>query len=231
MQESDSKKAVVLLSGGLDSATAAAVAKSEGYITYGLTFDYGQRHRREIESSAAIARSLGFADHIIFPLDMRLITRSALTGQSQVPLDRPHAEIGLQIPATYVPARNIVFLSLALAYAETIGSTDIFIGVSQVDYSGYPDCRLAFIEAFERMANTGTKSAVEGAPFRIRAPLINMSKAQIVCLGVQLGVDYSLTWSCYLGGRRACGRCDSCRLRLDAFEKAGLKDPIEYEVR
>lgn len=220
----------MLLSGGLDSSTAAAIAKSEGYILYGLTFDYGQRHRREIESAKAIARSLGFADHIVFSLDLRQITRSALTGHAQVPLDRSNAEIGSQIPATYVPARNIIFLSIALAYAETIGSTDIFVGVSQVDYSGYPDCRLSFLEAFERMANTGTKAAVEGAEFRIRAPLINMSKAEIVRRGVQLGVDFGLTWSCYLGGKNACGRCDSCKLRRAAFGQAGLSDPIGYEV-
>ncbi len=230
MHESDFKKAVVLLSGGLDSSTAAAIAKSEGYTLYGLTFDYGQRHRREIESAKAIARSLGFADHIVFPLDLREITRSALTGHAQVPLDRSNAEIGSKIPATYVPARNIIFLSIALAYAETIGSTDIFVGVSQVDYSGYPDCRFAFIESFERMANTGTRAAIEGKEFRIRAPLINMSKAEIVRHGVRLGVDFGLTWSCYLGGKNACGRCDSCKLRRAAFEQAGLKDPVDYEV-
>ncbi|MGC8862850.1 MAG: 7-cyano-7-deazaguanine synthase QueC [Armatimonadota bacterium] len=222
--------AVVLLSGGLDSATTAAIARSEGYELYALSFEYGQRHSREIESARAIAASLGVKQHCILPLDLREIAPSALTGQAEVPLDRTAHKIASEIPATYVPARNAIFLSLALAYAETIGSQDIFIGVSQVDYSGYPDCRLEFVRAFERMANLATRAAIQGeASYRIHTPLIECSKADTIRLGIKLGVDYSLTWSCYLGGEKACGRCDSCRLRLAGFARAGVRDPIEYE--
>lgn len=220
----------MLLSGGIDSSTAAMVAKSEGYQLYALTFDYGQRHEREIESARKVATSIGVFEHVVFSIDLNKITTSALTGQCEVPLDRSEAEIASSIPPTYVPARNIIFLSLALSYAETIGSRDIFIGVNQIDYSGYPDCRAEFIEAFERMANLGTKAGIEGNKFKIHTPLINLSKAEIVKLGTKLGLDYGLTWSCYLGDEKPCGRCDSCKLRLAAFERAGLRDPLEYPI-
>ncbi|MCX8053722.1 MAG: 7-cyano-7-deazaguanine synthase QueC [Armatimonadetes bacterium] len=225
----NSKKAVVLLSGGLDSSTTAAIAKAEGFEIYALTFDYGQRHAREIESAMAVAESLGVQRHLVLRLDLRAIGSSALTDDIEVPLDRTEDEIGSGIPVTYVPARNAIFLSIALAYAESIGAEHIFIGVSQVDYSGYPDCRPGFIEAFERMANLATKAGVEGANFRIHTPLANLSKAEIIRQGIKLGLDYSLTWSCYKGGKKACGRCDSCKLRLAAFAQAGFSDPLEYE--
>ena len=223
------RKAVVLLSGGLDSSTAAAIAKSQGYELYAITFDYGQRHAREIESARAVAGSLGTAGHLVISFDLRKIGSSALTDDIDVPLDRPAEEMSAGIPVTYVPARNVIFLSFALAYAETIGAEDIFIGVSQIDYSGYPDCRSEFIEAFERMANLATKAGVEGtARFRIHTPLANLSKAETVRQGLALGLDYSLTWSCYLGGEKPCGRCDSCKLRLAGFAQAGARDPLEY---
>ena len=225
------KKAVVLISGGLDSATTAAIAKSEGYDIYALSFNYGQRHLREIESAKAVAKSLGAKDHLIISFDMRKIGGSALTADIDVPLDRETDEMSEGIPITYVPARNIIFLSFALSYAETIGAEDIFIGVNQIDYSGYPDCRAEFIEAFERTANLATKAGVEGtSKFRIRTPLIKMTKADTIKKGLELGVDYSLTWSCYTGGELACGRCDSCKLRLAGFREAGAKDPLKYEI-
>ena len=223
------RKAVVLLSGGLDSSTAAAIAKSQGYELYAITFDYGQRHAREIESARAVAGSLGTAGHQVISFDLRKIGSSALTDDIDVPLDRPAEEMSAGIPVTYVPARNVIFLSFALAYAETIGAEDIFIGVSQIDYSGYPDCRSEFIEAFERMANLATKAGVEGtARFRVHAPLAHLSKAETIRHGLELGLDYSLTWSCYLGGDKPCGKCDSCTLRLAGFAKAGARDPLEY---
>ncbi|MGQ9456002.1 MAG: 7-cyano-7-deazaguanine synthase QueC [Armatimonadota bacterium] len=228
MKKANTKKAVVLLSGGIDSSTAAMVARSEGYQLYSLTFKYGQRHEREIESARKVAASIGVVEHVVFSIDLNKIAASALTGYYKVPLDRSEAEIASGIPLTYVPARNIIFLAIALSYAETIGSRDIFIGVNQIDYSGYPDCRSEFIEAFERMANLGTKAGVEGDKFRIHTPLINLSKVEIVKLGTRLGLDYGLTWSCYLGDAKPCGRCDSCKLRLAAFERAGLHDPLEY---
>ncbi len=228
-QLAKSRRAVVLLSGGLDSSTAAAIARSEGFDIYALTVDYGQRHARELQSARLVSERLGAARHVVVPLDLRIFGGSALTDEIQVPTGRSESEIRSGIPATYVPARNIIFLSLALAFAEVIDARDIFIGVSQIDYSGYPDCRAEFIEAFEKMANLGTKAGVEGGGFRIRTPLINMSKSETVLRGIQLGLDYSLTWSCYLGGELACGRCDSCRLRLAAFAEAGLPDPIRYE--
>jgi len=222
-------KAVVLLSGGLDSATTAAVARADGYELYAITFDYGQRHARELASARAVAASLGAAGHLIVKLDLRHIGSSALTDEIEVPLDRPAHEMTAAIPVTYVPARNTIFLSFALGYAESLAAFDIFIGVSAVDYSGYPDCRPEFIEAFERLANLATKAAVEGkGKFKIHAPLIGLSKAETIKLGLELGVDYSLTWSCYLGGERPCGRCDSCRLRLAGFAAAGAADPLEY---
>lgn len=223
------KKAVVLLSGGLDSATTAAIAKDEGYQLNAISFDYGQRHARELESAKAVARNLGAADHLIVSFDLRKIGGSALTSEIDVPLDRLTEDMGREIPVTYVPARNTIFLAFALGYAETIGAFDIFIGVSQVDYSGYPDCRAEFIESFEQTANLATKAGVDGTGrFRIHAPLIDMGKAQTISRGLELGVDYSLTWSCYLGGEIACGRCDSCKLRLAGFAEAGAVDPLKY---
>jgi 7-cyano-7-deazaguanine synthase len=225
------KKAVVLISGGLDSATTAAIAKSEGYDIYALSFDYGQRHSREIESAKAVAKSLGTKDHLIISFNMREIGGSALTADIDVPLDRETDEMSEGIPVTYVPARNTIFLSFALSYAESIGAEDIFIGVNQIDYSGYPDCRGEFIDAFEKTANLATKAGVEGiSKFHIRTPLIRMTKADTIKKGLELGVDYSLTWSCYSGGKLACGRCDSCKLRLAGFAQAGAKDPLEYEI-
>lgn len=224
-----SKKAVVLLSGGLDSATTAAIARSEGYELYAISFDYGQRHIRELDSAKAVAKSLGVVDHTIISFDMRKIGGSALTANIDVPMDRETETMSDSIPVTYVPARNLVFLSFALAKAETIGAQDIFIGVSQVDYSGYPDCRSEFIDAFENVANLATKAGVEGtAKFQIHTPLIDLNKAQTIKRGLELGVDYSLTWSCYKGAEEACGRCDSCKLRLAGFAEAGTIDPIKY---
>ncbi len=226
------RKAVVLLSGGLDSSTTAAIAKSEGFELYAISFDYGQRHAKELESARAVADSLGVSDHVVMSFDMRRIGGSALTDDIEVPLDRESDEMAEGIPVTYVPARNTIFLSFALAYAETIHANDVFIGVSQIDYSGYPDCRSEFIEAFEQMANLATKAGVEGKKrLRIHTPLALLSKAETIRRGLDLGVDYSLTWSCYLGGERACGRCDSCKLRLAGFAQAGAQDPLEYDHR
>ena len=223
-------KAVVLLSGGLDSATTAAIAKAEGYKLFAISFDYGQRHSREIESAKAIGKSLNVEDHIIISFDLRKFGASALTDEIDVPIDRDSDEMGADIPVTYVPARNTIFLSFALAYAESISAQDIFIGVSQVDYSGYPDCRSEFIEAFENVANLATKAGVESeSHFKIHTPLINLSKAETIKRGIELGVDYSLTWSCYMGGEKACGRCDSCKLRLAGFTEAGTTDLVKYE--
>jgi 7-cyano-7-deazaguanine synthase len=223
------KRAVVLLSGGLDSATAATIAKSEGYELYAISFDYGQRHAREIDSARAVAESLGVAGHLVVRFDLRGIGGSALTDEIEVPLDRETDEMAGSIPVTYVPARNTIFLSFALGYAESLGAFDIFLGVSAVDYSGYPDCRPEFLASFEQTANLATKAGVEGkGMFRIHAPLVDLSKADTIRRGLDLGVDYSLTWSCYLGGERPCGRCDSCKLRLAGFAAAGVVDPLEY---
>ncbi len=224
------KKAVVLLSGGLDSATTAAIAKSEGFDILAISFDYGQRHSRELESARAVAKSLGALDHLIVQFDLRNIGGSALTADIDVPLDRDESKMSADRPVTYVPARNTIFLSFALAYAESSGAQDIYVGVSQVDYSGYPDCRSEFIKAFENMANLATKAGVEGtSKFTIHTPLINLTKAETIRRGLELGVDYSLTWSCYQGREHPCGRCDSCRLRISGFEEAGTKDPLIYE--
>lgn len=223
------RKAVVLLSGGLDSSTAAAIAKSDGFDLYALSVDYGQRHSRELESARAVASSLGVKQHIVISLDLRKFGGSALTDDIPVPTDRTDAEISTGIPVTYVPARNTIFLSLALGLAESKGARDIFIGVSQIDYSGYPDCRAEFIEEFERLANLATKAGVEGDRFRIHAPLIDLTKAQTITRGLELGLDYGLTWSCYQGGDLACGKCDSCKLRLAAFFEAGVPDPLRYD--
>ena len=220
------KRAVILLSGGLDSATVVAMARAEGYSCYTMSFDYGQRHRSELNAAARVARDLGVIEHKVIGLNLDGIGGSALTDSS---IDVPQT-LGEGIPVTYVPARNTVFLSLALGWAEVLQARDIFIGVNAVDYSGYPDCRPEFVEAFEVMANLATKAGVEGQGFRIRAPLQNLSKAQIVQAGVKLGVDYSLTVSCYQADAlgRACGKCDSCRLRAEGFAAAGITDPTRY---
>lgn len=223
--------AVVLLSGGLDSATALAVARAEGFAPYALTISYGQRHAKELEAARRVAQSMGVAKHTEQVIDLRAFGGSALTSDLAVPKDRSGEAIALGIPITYVPARNTVFLSFALAYAETLGAFDIFVGVNCLDYSGYPDCRPEFLEAFERLANLATKAGVEGAGrFRIHAPLLHLTKEQIIMRGLELGVDYALTHSCYdpTPEGLACGRCDSCALRLAAFRGLGLVDPAPY---
>ncbi len=223
--------AVVLLSGGLDSYTAAAVAKQEGFAICALSINYGQRHVRELEAARAVAASLGVARHLELSLDLSLIGGSSLTSRAiEVPKDQP---IDPQtIPSTYVPARNTIFLSLALGWAEVIGAADIFIGVNALDYSGYPDCRPEFITAFEHLARLATRAGVEGRPLTVHTPLISLSKAEIVSLGLELGLDYGLTHSCYdpLSDGRPCGRCDSCRLRATGFVQAGAADPLLTRV-
>ena len=220
------KRAVILLSGGLDSATVVAMAREQGYACYTMSFDYGQRHRAELDAAARVAHDLGAVQHKVIGLDLDGMGGSALTDSS---IDVPEAP-GEGIPVTYVPARNTVFLSLALGWAEVLGARDIFIGVNAVDYSGYPDCRPEFIESFEKMANLATKAGVEGQGFTIQAPLQNLSKADIVKAGMRLGVDYGLTVSCYQAddNGRACGKCDSCRLRAEGFAAAGVSDPTRY---
>ncbi|MHB1001026.1 MAG: 7-cyano-7-deazaguanine synthase QueC [Armatimonadota bacterium] len=226
--ESNTKpKAVILLSGGLDSATAAAIAKSEGYELYAISFSYGQRHVKELECARLVGESLGVADHVVTDFDLRKWGGSALTADVDVPLDREGSEMSTDIPVTYVPARNTIFLSFALGYAEVVGADTIVIGANQLDYSGYPDCREEFLQAFENMANLATKAAtVDGRRFHIYAPLLHLTKAQIIERGNELGVDYSLTWSCYQGLDEPCGRCDSCILRSEGFRSAGLTDPL-----
>ncbi len=228
----EQKKAVALLSGGLDSTTALAVAKKEGYELYALSFSYGQRHSIELESAARVARALDVKKHLILDCDLRSIGGSALTDQIEVPKHRSEQEIGSGIPVTYVPARNTIFLSFALAWAEVIGAEDIFIGINAIDFSGYPDCRPEFIEAFERMANLATKAGVEGRQkLHIHTPLVSLTKAEIIKTGLGLGVDYSLTHSCYdpTTDGLACGKCDSCLLRLKGFAEAGARDPLRYK--
>jgi 7-cyano-7-deazaguanine synthase len=225
------KSAVILLSGGIDSATAAAIAKQQGLELNALSFCYGQRHERELESARKVASFLQVQSHRIIEFDLRAIGGSALTDRIEVPKGRSETEIGQGIPVTYVPARNTIFLSFGLALAERIGSQDIFFGANQLDYSGYPDCREEYIRAFEQMANLATKAGVEGkSRMKIHAPLLRMTKAEIISTGLKLGLDYGLTWSCYdpLHDDRACGRCDSCQLRLKGFEVAGAVDPIRY---
>ncbi len=226
MNESEPQKAVVLLSGGLDSATALACARDDGFDCYALSFDYGQRHKAELQAAARVASALAAKQHRVLCLDLGAIGGSALTDTDiAVP-----TEPSTGIPVTYVPARNTVFLSCALAWAEVLGADDIYIGVNAVDYSGYPDCRPEYIAAFEVMANLATKSAVEGHRLRIHTPLIHLSKAEIINLGMERGVDYGLTVSCYAADDRgrACGRCDSCRLRAKGFADAGVADPTIY---
>lgn len=226
--------AIVLLSGGLDSATVLAMAHKEGYSICALTFRYGQRHEFEIEAAKRIAERAGVARHVIAEIDLRAIGGSALTDDIEVPKNRSGEEIGTGIPITYVPARNTIFLSYALAWAEATQSNDIFIGVNALDFSGYPDCRPEYIEAFEAMANLATKASVEGgANLKIHTPLIHLSKAEIVKRGLELGVDYSLTHTCYDPGPEgsACGECDACQLRLKGFEANGIPDPVPYLAR
>lgn len=221
----------MLLSGGLDSATALAAAVDEGFSCHCLSLDYGQRHHYELAASKKISNALGAADHKVVALDLRSIGGSALTGDIEVPKNGENKSSASEIPATYVPARNTIFLSVALAYSEVLGAADIFIGVNAVDYSGYPDCRPEYIRAFEKMANLATKAAVEGKQkIRIRAPLIDLSKSEIIIRGTALGVDYSLTVSCYDPPAEgvACGMCDSCRLRKKGFAEAGIPDPTLY---
>jgi 7-cyano-7-deazaguanine synthase len=226
------KKAVVLLSGGLDSTTTLAIARSDGFRCYALTFRYGQRHKLEVEAAKKLAGFLGAVEHRIIDIDLAAFGGSALTDSTiEVPKDRAELGSPARIPPTYVPARNTIFLSYALAWAEVLGAFDIFIGVNATDYSGYPDCRPEFIAAFQKTANLATAAAVEGkGRYHIHTPVISMTKAQIILTGTKLGVDFSLTHSCYDPDRqgRSCGRCDSCRLRLKGFAEAGLKDPIEY---
>jgi len=228
------KKAVVLLSGGLDSATTLAIAKSRNFDCYALTFRYGQRHSIEIDSAKRLADALGVIEHRIVDIDLAAFAGSALTdSRLDVPKDRNVITQATDIPVTYVPARNTIFLSFALAWAETLGIFDIFIGVNAIDYSGYPDCRAGFIKAFQKLANLATAAAIEGkGRFEIHTPVIKMTKAEIVKTAAKLNLDYSLTHSCYDPDEngRACGKCDSCKLRLKGFADAGLKDPIEYRI-
>ncbi len=225
-------RAVVLLSGGLDSATVLAEAAASGFEPYALTVEYGQRHQAEIDAARQVAESLGVAKHVTTALDLRTFGGSALTDDIDVPKDTSPSEIGKDVPATYVPARNTIFLSLAMTWAETLDANDIFIGVNALDYSGYPDCRPEFIEAFEKLAAVATKAGVTGSPIRIHTPLIQMTKREIIARGIELGVDYGLTLSCYdptIDGA-ACGRCDACALRRKGFEEAGVPDPTRYEA-
>jgi 7-cyano-7-deazaguanine synthase len=225
------RPAVLLLSGGLDSTTLLALATKEGYAVNALTFRYGQRHGLEVARAQGVAARYRVARHVVADIDLRLFGASALTSDIAVPKDRSAAELGHGIPVTYVPARNTVFLSFALAWAEVLGAHEIFIGVNALDYSGYPDCRPEFIVAFESMANLATRAAVEGGErLTVRTPLIEMSKKEIVMLGLSLGVDYSMTTSCYdpAPDGTACGRCDACQLRLKGFREAGVRDPVHY---
>ena len=224
--------AVVLLSGGLDSATTAAIARAEGFRVHALSVDYGQRHRFELESARQVAAALGVAEHRVLKIDLGALGGSALTADIAVPQNRAAEEMSAGIPVTYVPARNTVMLSLALGYAEVVGAADIFIGVNAVDYSGYPDCRPEFIAAFEQVANLATKAGIEGTlKFRIHTPLIELTKAQIIRRGVELEVDYGLTHTCYSPATdgTSCGHCDACQLRLKGFAEVGLRDPISYQ--
>jgi 7-cyano-7-deazaguanine synthase len=226
-----SRRAVVLVSGGLDSATILAIARQAGFELFALSFDYGQRHRFELEAARRVCEASRVARHITVPLDLRAFGGSALTADIAVPKDRSESEMSGGIPITYVPARNTIFLSVALGWAEVLGAMDLFIGVNAVDYSGYPDCRPEYIAAFQNLANLATKAGVEGeSKWTIHAPLVTMSKAEIIRRGISLGVDYGLTHSCYDPDSqgRACGHCDSCQLRLKGFADAGLTDPAPY---
>jgi len=225
------RKAVILLSGGIDSSTTLAIAKDEGFVPYALSLRYGQRHQVELAAAERVAQAYTAAEHLVIGVDLRSIGGSALTGKLAVPKRRSAADIPQGIPNTYVPARNTIFLSLALAWAETLGAEDIFIGVNALDYSGYPDCRPEYIRAFEQMANLATRAGVEGrSRIKIHTPLINLTKARIIQLGLKLGLDYALTHSCYdpNANGQPCGRCDSCLLRLKGFREAGFPDPLNY---
>ncbi len=223
------KQAVVLLSGGLDSTTVLAIAQSQGFICNCLSFQYGQRQAVEVDRARLICKHYAVERNLVLRVDLDAIGGSALTTALEVPKDRPFSAMETEIPITYVPGRNILFLAHALSWAEVLGAADIFLGINAVDYSGYPDCRPEFLQAFEQMANLGTKAGVTGRPFRFHAPLLQMSKKDIILQGKELGVDYSLTHSCYdPSGNLACGRCDSCRLRLQGFRDAGLIDPVGY---
>lgn len=227
------KKAVVLLSGGLDSTTALAIARESGYDPSALSFRYGQRHEAELAAAARVAKAFGVKQHVVAQIDLRMFGGSALTSDIAVPKDRPLADMTRGIPVTYVPARNTVFLSFALAWAEVLGAADIFIGVNALDYSGYPDCRPEYIEAYERMANLATRSGVEGTmKVTIHTPLIHLTKAQIIARGIELGVDYSMTCTCYdpTQAGDACGHCDACLLRLKGFAEVGMADPAPYRM-
>jgi 7-cyano-7-deazaguanine synthase len=225
------KKAVVLSSGGIDSTTAMAIARAEGFAIYSLSFRYGQRHVLELDSAHKVSKAMEAKEHLIVDIDLAKIGGSALTGVFEVPKGRDSKEMNREIPVTYVPGRNTIFLSYAIAWAEVVGAEDIFIGANSIDYSGYPDCRPEFIQAFEKMANLATKAGVEGKiRFRVNAPLLRMTKAEIIRKGVELGVDYGMTLSCYDPSQngRACGHCDSCILRRKGFHEAGVPDPTPY---
>ncbi len=226
----DKKKAVVLVSGGLDSATTLAIAKNEGFDIYAISFDYGQRHHFELEAARRVCESQGVSELVVFKVDTSIFRGSALTNDIPVPHNRDESQMADGIPVTYVPARNTIFLSVGLGLAESVGANDLFIGVNAVDYSGYPDCRPEFIKAFEDMANLATKAGVEGQRLNVHTPLILLTKAEIIQRGVALGVDYGLTHSCYdpLPDGTSCGECDSCQLRLRGFREAGFADPIRY---
>ncbi|MEF8848575.1 MAG: 7-cyano-7-deazaguanine synthase QueC [Candidatus Thermoplasmatota archaeon] len=224
------QKAVCLISGGIDSATTAHIAKDEGYEIYLLSFKYGQKHKKEIQSAKKIAEHLGSKKHTIFKLNLDKILNSSLTDiKKQIPKTKKIEEIGQDIPTTYVPARNTIFLSIALGYAETLDADKICIGATSADYSGYPDCRPEYIKAYQKMANLATKKTIQGKKIEIFTPLINKKKDEIIKIGKKLGVNFENTWSCYQGKNKACGKCESCLLRLKGFKKAGLKDPIEYQ--
>jgi len=226
------KKAVCLISGGLDSCVISHIAKNEGYTIFALTFNYCQRHKKEIENAKKIATSLNAKNHIVFNLDLSKFGGSSLFDKSTLPeKDQSLQDIGKNIPTTYVPARNTIFLSIALAYAETLNADAVFIGATATDYSGYPDCRPEFIKAFQDLSNIATKKGVEGKTIEIKAPLLHMSKAEIIKKGLELKAPFENTWSCYIGGKKACGRCDSCLLRLKGFKEAGVRDPLRYEFQ
>ena len=226
-----SKKAVVLLSGGLDSATVLAIVKSRGFAPYALSFRYGQRHEAELAAAKTLSANLGAVEHVVAEIDLRIFGGSALTSDLEVPKSRSEEEIGGGIPITYVPARNTIFLSYALAYAEVLGAHDIFLGINALDYSGYPDCRPEYLAAFQNLANLATRIGVEGQGTQLHAPLLQMSKAEIISLGLRLGVDYSVTRSCYdpAPDGAACGQCDACQLRRAGFINNGLQDPAPYQ--
>ena len=225
-------RAVVLLSGGMDSTTTAAIAQRDGFDVHALSVRYGQRHAVELDAAMRVAERLGIRQHVVIDLDLRAFGGSALTADQPVPKDTPMAEIGTRIPGTYVPARNTIFLSLALAWAETLGAHDIYLGANALDYSGYPDCRPEYLEAFARMADLATRAGVEGGRLTIHTPLLRLTKAQIVARGLELGLDYSLTSTCYdpAADGTACGRCEACLLRLKGFEEAGVTDPVRYQT-